>query len=408
MSNGKKHLLNLFNRLINLCKKLIDNIGQEAISMYFAKAATSTTIKNKEDFNNLVKTLSAIKLGIDNSKVKKIIDNKFLFLSIEVKKDLVSSMGFKVSPEVHIININENFTWYKFFKNEKDYAYKRLSDLGLSMDLIFTFTNSDLHHGYLLNSLEPTFSIECHCFKFTLKIDKLKLAQHFKDKVDVLSSTNKNTELMLFNQLGLGGDCIAKLKVTQSGVNNYKLIMAQIKSIIFNIRTQLKIENFKNNETINTASIIMHRRNPKYYATIFNDFKSEKWLNSIKVKPAVLKTKFDKLIKDLFDSELIAIKPTNHEPFPSNCEEATNSMKPNITYLRLETLISMANGTKIAIEYFNLGDIVVGENGMLYKVLGRNEVLLGNRYLYNLSRLINPQNNTKQIHGMQDNCKILW
>ncbi|RIB04759.1 hypothetical protein C2G38_2221461 [Gigaspora rosea] len=177
----------------------------------------------------------------------------------------------------------------------------------------------------------------------------------------------------------------------------------------------------------------MHGGYPKYHASTLNDFKSEKWLNSIKVKPAVLKTKFDlipidivvgkyksniqsqmdKVMKDLFDGELTVIKPTNHEitegSSPSNREEATNSTKPD--------------------------DMVVGKNGMPCKVLGRNEVLLGNRYLYgfssekmafftsehlfatqngawtyidpDLSRLINPQNVTKQIYKMQDHCKIL-
>ncbi|CAG8676793.1 28168_t:CDS:1 [Gigaspora margarita] len=569
LSNGEKHPLNLFNQLINLCKKLRDNIGQEAISMYFSKAATSTTVKVGHKFSanelnelnelnkEVLNALSAIKLGIDDSEVRKIIDNKFSSLSMEAKKDLgdgtpnkvasflktnkidsvqqipngdeflelfagyprnsanllpflkqtfqreatevhidpevgkcynlfkdsivsfsvfqfgeytVSSMGFKVPPEVHIININENFTRCELFKNENDYAHKRLSDLGLSMDSTFTFTNSDLRHGYSLNSSEPTFLIECHCFKFTLKIDELKLAQHFKDDVDALPSTydkgdedNLNKWKNFLEKYGThviqsawaGGDCIAKFKVTQSDVNNHKL-MAQIKSIIFNIGRQLKIEDFKNNEqAINTANLIMHGGNPKYHATAFNDFKSEKWLNSIKVKPAVLKTKFDlipidivvgiykkniqtqmdKFMKDLFDGELIAIKPTNHEPSPSNREEATSSTEPNGTCLRSGTLILMANGTKIAIEYLNSGDMVVGKNGMPCKVLGKNEVLLGNRYLYgfssekmafftsehlfatqngawmcidpDLSRLINPQNNAKQIHRMQDHCKIL-
>ncbi|RIB04758.1 MAC/Perforin domain-containing protein [Gigaspora rosea] len=293
---------------------------------------------------------NAIKLGVDDSEVKKIIDNKFSSLSMEAKKDLgdgtpnkvasflktnkiysiqeipngdeflelfayyprnsanllpflkqtfqreateihiypevgkcynifkdsiasfsvfqfeeytVSSMGSKVPPEVYIININENFTRCELFKNKQDYAHKRLSDLGLSIDSSFTFTNSDLRHGYSLNSSEPTFLIECHCFKFTLKIDKLKLAQHFKDDIDALPSTydkgdedNLNKWKNFLEKYGThviqsawaGGDCIAKLKVAQSDVNNHKLIMAQLKSSIFNIGTQLKIEEFKNNE----------------------------------------------------------------------------------------------------------------------------------------------------------------
>ncbi|CAG8787385.1 16777_t:CDS:1 [Gigaspora rosea] len=51
MSNGEKHPLNLFNASINLCKKLRDNIGQEAISMYFFKAATSKTVKSGHKFS---------------------------------------------------------------------------------------------------------------------------------------------------------------------------------------------------------------------------------------------------------------------------------------------------------------------------------------------------------------------
>ncbi|CAG8707069.1 13520_t:CDS:1, partial [Cetraspora pellucida] len=140
-------------------------------------------------------------------------------------------------------------------------------------------------------------------------------------------------------------------------------------------------------------------------------------------------------MKDFLGGELIYNEPAS---YPTNRKDATDSTAPKPdkeSCLRSGTLISMADGTKVAVENLNPGDVLIGKNGEPCQVLGRNDILLGNRFLYgftseqtafftsehlfatqndewmcidpDLSRLMNPQNSIKQIHRMQDQFNIL-
>ncbi|CAG8805618.1 15815_t:CDS:1, partial [Racocetra fulgida] len=254
----------------------------------------------------------------------------------------------------------------------------------------------------------------------------------FKDDIDILppkydksDESNVSKWKNFFEKNGthvvqtawVGGYCSATVKVTSSCINaqNNKLIMAEIQARIFNPQMQFKfhneIEESKNfKEVINIARLEMHGGNPKYHVSTFHNLNSEKWFNSIKMKPVVLNTKFELIpinivagkhnsniqdqmavaMKDFIGGDLICIKSeTISEKHPiTSRTDATNNSAPNpnkrscFTCLRSGTLISMADGTKVAVEKLRPGEIVVGKNGAPCQVLGRNDILLGDRSLY--------------------------
>ncbi|CAG8818078.1 13489_t:CDS:1, partial [Racocetra persica] len=386
----------------------------------------------------------------------------------QLGENVMSPTGFKIPHNIQIDDVNETFVWNEQFKNKQEYVRKRLSDLGLSIDVPLNF---EIRQGYSVDSsannsshtIEQTFLIEHHCFKFTLNVDELQLSQTFIDDIDTLPSkydkSNNAKWKNFFDKYGIyvvqsawvGGRCSVTVKIASFSINiqSIGLIMSEVLAFIFNHKTQLDFDNEIKElntveEALNTARLMMHGGDPKYHVTTFHNckFNSKKWLNSIKVKPAVLDTKLElipiNIVAGNYKSNIIdpmataiedlfGIKPTYINPeikalsFPKNREEATNSLvKDPGTCLRSGTLISMADGTKVAVEKLNPGDLVVGKNGMPCHVLGRNEVLLGNRFLYgfssgrtafftsehlfatqndewmcidpDLSRLINPQN----------------
>ncbi|CAG8806200.1 16471_t:CDS:1, partial [Racocetra fulgida] len=95
--------------LINLCENSTDHIGQEAISLYFSRASQSDvkvghkfSVKQlTKDEDNSIKfittKLSEIKLGMENSELRKIIEEKFLSLPTEMQNELGSRIPVEVA-----------------------------------------------------------------------------------------------------------------------------------------------------------------------------------------------------------------------------------------------------------------------------------------------------------------------
>ncbi|CAG8601802.1 8750_t:CDS:2, partial [Cetraspora pellucida] len=393
---------------------------------------------------------------------------------------VMSPTGFKVPREVDIYETNGTLTRSEQFENKQDYIHKRLLDLGFFIDLPIAYVNSNSHHGYSIGSstnnsnheTEQTFLIERQCFKFTLNIDKLQLSQTFKYDIDNLppkyDKNDENNVNMWKSFFEKNGTHVVKSAWVGGSVTIKVASSAGIQARIFNSQIQFKfyneIEESKNFEqAINTARLEMRGGDPKYHVTTLQNLNSEKWFNSIKVKPVVLNTKYELIpinivagkhnsniqeqmavaIKDFVGGDLICIKSDaisekQESHLIASRKDATNSSAPNLdkgTCLRSGTLISMANGTKVAVEKLNPGDMVVGKNGVPCHVLGRNDVLLGNRSLYgfcpdetafftsehlfatqndewmcvdpDLSCLMNPLNSTKKIHRMQNQNNIL-
>ncbi|KAF0548421.1 GTP-binding protein A [Gigaspora margarita] len=343
-----------------------------------------------------------------------------------------------------------------------------------------------MREGYSIDSsvnnsslpFEHSFLIEIHCFRFTLNVDEVQLSQTFKNDIDKLphfynyyNKHNFNTWKKFFDKYGTyviqsawaGGRCSVTIKSSNMSTQHIELIKSEVLTRISNHEAKIEFKNkiveLKNiEEAINAASLRTSGGDVKYHAKTFQEFNGERWLSSIKVKPDVLDTKLklipiniiagkyknqirepmEAAIRDLLGAELTYISPAIMTIVPPKSrEEATNcsANKPDGTCLRSGTLMSMANGTKLAVEKLNPGDLVVGKNGMPCQVLGRNEVLLGSRSLYgfssehsafftsehlfatqndewmcidpDISQLINPQNSKKKIHRMQDQCNIL-
>ncbi|KAF0548420.1 GTP-binding protein A [Gigaspora margarita] len=117
LGNGERQPLNLFEALINLCEKSKDNIGQEAISKYFSRAAQIEPkvfdFKLNEDIKEIKKfemKLSEIKLGMENSEIIKKIEQAFSLSSTELKNELGDRMPLEITNFLranHINTINE-------------------------------------------------------------------------------------------------------------------------------------------------------------------------------------------------------------------------------------------------------------------------------------------------------------
>ncbi|CAG8787193.1 9302_t:CDS:2 [Dentiscutata erythropus] len=212
--------------------------------------------------------------------------------------------------------------------------------------------------------------------------------------------------------------------------------MAGIEARIFNFGMQSKFCNEMEEskiieQAINTANLEMSGGDPNYHVPTLYNLNSEKYRIQDQMAAAM---------NDLFGGDLSYIPKTISEKQTSISSRilATNDTAPNPqegSCLRSGTLISVVNGTKVAIEELKPGDIIVGKNGAPCQVLGRNDILLGNRSLYGISqdktafftsehlfatqndewmcidpdlfRLMNPQNSINQIHKMQDQNNIL-